>query len=60
MKPTTRKRYERIRQAAAHMFGTMPVMHLYAALARDFGYSEEHIRRILSKTMHEMQKNAPP
>lgn len=56
MKPTTRKRYERIRQAAAHMIGTMPVMHLYAALARDFGYSEEHIRRILSKTMHEMQK----
>ena len=24
MKPTTKKRYERIRQAAAHMYGTMP------------------------------------
>ena len=53
MKPTTRKRYERIRQAAAHMYGTMPVMHLYAALAHDFDLSEERIRKILAK-------NAPP
>ena len=52
-KPTTRKRYERIRQAAAHMYGTMPVMHLYAALAHDFDLSEERIRKILAK-------NAPP
>ena len=53
MKPTTRKRYERIRQAAAHMYGTMLVMHLYAALAHDFDLSEERIRKILAK-------NAPP
>jgi len=53
MKPTTRKRYERIRQAAAHMYGKMPVMHLYAALAHDFDLSEERIRKILAK-------NAPP
>jgi len=48
MRETTRKRHERIRQAAAHMYGTMPVMQLYACLASDFDLSEERIRKILS------------
>jgi len=56
MRETTRKRYERIRQAAAHMYGQMPVMQLYACLASDFDLSEERIRKILAKN----QKNAPP
>ena len=56
MKETTKKRYERIRQAAAHMYGTMPVMQLYACLAADFELSEERVRKILSKK----QKNRPP
>jgi hypothetical protein len=49
MRETTRKRYERIRQAAAHMYGTMPVMQLYACLAADFDLSEEAVRKILAK-----------
>ncbi len=49
MKKSTSMRHERIRQAAAHMYGKMPVMHLYTKLALDFGYSEQHIRRILAK-----------
>ena len=56
MKETTKNRYERIRQAAAHMYGTMPVMQLYACLAADFELSEERVRKILSKK----QKNRPP
>ena len=32
MRETTKKRHERIRQAAAHMYGKMPVMKLYVAL----------------------------
>jgi len=50
MKRTTLLRYERIRQAAAHMYGKMPVMQLYACLAADFELSEERIRKILSKS----------
>ena len=49
MKKSTSIRHERVRQAAAHMYGKMPVMHLYTKLALDFGYSEQHIRRILAK-----------
>lgn len=49
MKSSTKLRHERIRQAAVHMYGKMPVMHLYTKLALDFGYSEPHIRRILQK-----------
>ena len=49
MKKSTSLRHERIRQAAAHLYGTMPVMHLYTKLALDFGYSEERIRHILAK-----------
>lgn len=56
MKETTRKRYERIRQAAAHMYGTMPVMQLYACLAADFELSEEAVRKILAKK----RKKRPP
>ena len=36
MRETTRKKYERIRQAAAHMYGSMPAMQLYTALAEDW------------------------
>ena len=43
MRETTKKRYERIRQAAAHMYGKMPVMKLYVALGEDFGMSDEQI-----------------
>ena len=49
MKKSTQLRHERIRQAAAHMYGKMPVMHLYTKLAIDFGYSEDRIRKILAK-----------
>ena len=56
MKRTTLLRYERIRQAAAHMYGTMPVMRLYAALAHDFDCTEESIRKILAKK----HKKRPP
>lgn len=56
MKETTKKRYERIRQAAAHMYGTMPVMQLYACLAADFDCTEESIRKILAKK----HKKRPP
>ncbi|MBQ6978943.1 MAG: hypothetical protein IJQ18_09960 [Paludibacteraceae bacterium] len=49
MKETTKLRYERIRQAAAHMYGKMPVMQLYACLASDFELSEERIRKILAR-----------
>ena len=50
MRETTKKRYERIRQAAAHMYGTMPAMKLYIALAEDFNMSDETIRQILGKS----------
>ena len=49
MRETTKKRHERIRQAAAHMYGTMPAMKLYVALGEDFGMSDEQIRKILAK-----------
>ena len=54
MKATTQKRYQRIRQAAADLYGTMPVMRIYARLAEQFDLSEEWIRKILAK------KNKPP
>ena len=56
MRETTKKRYERIRQAAAHMYGTMPAMKLYIALAEDFNMSDETIRQILGKS----HKKHPP
>ncbi len=49
MRETTKKRYERIRQAAAHMYGKMPAMKLYVVLGEDFGMSDERIRKILAK-----------
>ena len=49
MRTTTQKRYQLIRQAAANLYGTMPVMHIYAHLAEQFGMGETTIRRILSK-----------
>ncbi len=52
MKPTTRARYKRIRQAATFLYGTMPVMELYTRLAIDFECSEESIRKILAKKHH--------
>ena len=54
MRETTRKRYERIKQAAAALYGTMPAMQIYANLAEKFGLSEERIRKILAKN----KKNA--
>ena len=60
MRETTRKKYERIRQAAAHMYGSMPVMQLYAALAEDFCLSEERIRKILAKKTKKTPKMHPP
>ena len=54
MRPTTEKRYKRIRQAAGLLYGTMPVMHMYARLAQDFDLSEERIRKILAP------KHSPP
>jgi hypothetical protein len=47
MKPTTLRRYQRIRRAFNQLAGTMPIMQIYAALAEQFGYSDESIRKIL-------------
>ena len=52
MRPTTEKRYRRIRKAFNELAGTMPVMRIYARLAEQFDLSEERIRKILSKKMH--------
>lgn len=65
MRETTKKRHERIRQAAAHMYGKMPVMKLYVALGEDFGMSDEQIRKILAHRNREHrtlvgQKKHPP
>ena len=49
MKQTTKKRHERIRQAAGELYGKMPVMRIYTELADQFDLSDEHIRRILRK-----------
>ena len=49
MKSTTLRRYRRIKQAAAELYGTMPVMHIYARLAEQFDLSESTIRGILAK-----------
>jgi len=49
MRPTTAKRYAKIRQAAAELYGTMPVMKIYLELGERFNLSDEHIRRILRK-----------
>ena len=48
MRPTTERRYARIRQAAGELYGTMPVMKIYLELADRFGLSDEWIRHILS------------
>ena len=48
MRPTTAKRYAKIRQAASELYGTMPVMKIYLELADRFGLSDEWIRHILS------------
>ena len=49
MRPTTERRYDRIRQAAGELYGTMPVMKIYLELGERFNLSDEHIRRILRK-----------
>ena len=49
MRPTTIKRYRLIRRAAGELYGTMPVMRIYAHLAEQFGYTDEAIRKILAK-----------
>ena len=49
MKPTTKQRYKRIREAAGELYGTMPVMRIYARLGERFELSEERIRKILAK-----------
>ena len=56
MRPTTRKRYARIRQAAAELYGKMPAMKIYLELAERFSLSDETIRQILAKS----KKNKPP
>jgi hypothetical protein len=48
MRPTTAKRYRRIR-AAYNALPAMPVMLAYARLAEQFDLSEEWIRKILAK-----------
>ena len=60
MRETTRKKYERIQQAAAHMYGSMPAMQLYTALAEDFCLSEERIRKILASKTKKTPKMHPP
>ena len=55
MRETTRKRYAKIRKAAAELYGTMPVMRIYTELAEKFGLSDESIRQILAKN----KKNDP-
>jgi len=52
MKPTTIKRYRRIREAFNNL-PPMPAMLAYARLAEQFDLSEERIRKIL-------QKKSPP
>ena len=47
MRPTTERRYRRIRKAFNELAGTMPVMRIYARLAEQFDLSEERIRKIL-------------
>ena len=49
MRQTTKKRYERIRQAAGELYGKMPVMRIYTELADQFDMSDERIRKILAK-----------
>ena len=49
MRPTTARRYRLIRESAAKLYGTMPVMKIYLQLAERFNLSDEHIRRILRK-----------
>jgi len=56
MKQTTQRRYNRIRQAAAQLYGTMPAMRIYTELAERFDLSDERIRKILARN----SKNAPP
>ena len=56
MRQTTKRRYNRIRQAAAQLYGKMPAMRIYTELAERFDLSDEWIRKILAKK----QKNAPP
>ena len=51
MRPTTAKRYSRIRKAFGELAGTMPAMHIYARLAEQFDLSEERVRKILAKKM---------
>ena len=56
MRETTRKRYAKIRKAAAELYGTMPVMRIYTELAEKFGLSDERIRKILAKIKKNEQK----
>ena len=49
MRQTTIDRHKRIREAFNRLSGTMPAMKIYVILGRQFGYSDEHIRRILRK-----------
>lgn len=57
MRPTTERRYARIRQAASELYGTMPVMKIYLELADRFDLSDEWIRHILSR---KNDKKTPP
>ena len=49
MKASTKRRYQRIREAFNARLGTMPVMRLYAQIGEDFDLSEERIRKILAR-----------
>ena len=49
MRDTTKKRYQRIRQAAGELYGKMPMMKIYLELGDRFNFSDETIRQILGK-----------
>ena len=48
MRPTTEKRYKRIRKAFGEL-PPMPAMRAYVILGEQFGMSDEWIRKILAK-----------
>ena len=47
--PSTVERYKLIRQAVNQRLGTMPVMMAYTYVAKEFGLTEETVRKIIRK-----------
>ena len=67
MREMTQKRYQRIREAAGRLYGTMPAMKIYLLLSEQFALSDERIRKILAarfrpgaKQSCEAKKMHPP